>query len=427
MNIEHSVSEFADWIGEVLRFEIEETEETFIYTPVRFNDVKLVLSKQKLQNEIDLLSSFQASSDTILSTDKTYEIIVREESPFFRFTPRPSGNDVVIQQDDEDNHVSYTLGRPSNEFVLYLVQKAALLGEPRALYRSVMSSSMMRRELESEPCILDLLRKFVGGRMSLKVTSNAKKSTSEFERFSTAFLFNISYNTDTAFVQQRDFEELLRTGRITRNRRQNIEEIDPPRRSYIPDLIHHYQLAIGTENPMLEYISFYHIAEHFFEAVFTDALVEKVRNKITHADFSYRRKKDISSLIKEIGNSIKLRDDSFTFNEREGLRLTLERHVNLDELKNKLNEYDSSLVEYYKLNVVSFSGAGKVDLNGDDEALIFKHLANRIYKNRNSIVHSKDSEKSKYTPFKDDGTLVKEVPLLRFVSEQIIFETSSVI
>jgi len=427
MNIEHSINEYADWIGEVLRFTMVETDDSFIYTPVRFDDVTIALSKQKLQEEIDLLSSFQASSDTILSTDKSYEIIVREESPFFRFTPRPRGNGIVLEQEDEDNHVSYTLGRPSNEFVLYLIQKAALLGEPRALHRPVMSSPIMRRELEGELCILDLLRKFIGGGMSLKVTSQSKKSASEFEKFSTAFLFNISYNTDTAFVQQRDFEELLRTGRITRNRRQDIEDIDPPRRSYISDLIHHYQLAIGTESPMLEYISFYHIAEHFFEMIFTDALVEKVRNKITHADFSYRRKKDISSLIKDIGKSIKLRDDSVTFNEQEGLRLTLERYVDLNELKNKLNEYDSSLIDYYKSNTVSFSGAGKVDLSGEDDSLIFKHLASRIYKNRNSIVHSKDSEKSKYTPFRDDGTLVKEVPLLRFISEQIIFETSTVI
>lgn len=386
----------------------------------------MILTKQKLQEEIDLLAGFEASSDTILSTEKSYEILVREESPYFRFTPRPHGSGIVLEQEDRENRLTYTLGRPSNEFVLYLIQKAALIGEPRALYRPTMNGHMMRRALEEEPCILDILKKFVGGRMSLKVEASSKRTLTEFEKFSTAFLFNISYNTDTAFVQQRDFEELLRTGRITRNRRQNIEDIDPPRRSYLPDLVHHYQLAIGTENPMLEYISFYHIAEHFFEIVFTDALVEKVRNKITHADFSYRRKKDISTLIKDIGKSIKLRDESVTFNEQEGLRLTLEKYVALDELIDKLQDYDSTLVEYYKTNSVSFSGAQKVDLTGDDENLIFKHLASRIYRNRNSIVHSKYSEKSKYTPFRDDRTLVREVPLLRFISEQIIFNTSSV-
>ena len=38
MNIEHSINEYADWIGEVLRFTMVETDDSFIYTPVRFDD-----------------------------------------------------------------------------------------------------------------------------------------------------------------------------------------------------------------------------------------------------------------------------------------------------------------------------------------------------------------------------------------------------
>ncbi|WP_233143589.1 hypothetical protein [Neiella marina] len=280
--------------------------------------------------------------------------------------------------------------------------------------------------LEDEPCGFDVLKRFLAGRLTLKVTSDSKRTSTEFDKFSSAFLFNISYNTDSALVQQRDFDELLRTGRITRTRRSNIDEIDPPRRTYVPDLIHHYQLAVGTENPMLEYISYYHVAEHFFESIFTEALVEQVKSKITHPDFSYKRKKDISSLIRDIGKSIKMRDEGVTFNEQEGLRLTLKKHVNICDLVVKLNEYDNSLIQHYRTSAVPFSGAQVVNLEGDDEELIFKHLASRIYKNRNSIVHSKESEKSKYTPFRDDKTLVKEVPLIRFISEQIIFSTSSI-
>ena len=178
---------------------------------------------------------------------------------------------------------------------------------------------------------------------------------------------------------------------------------------------------------MLEYISYYHIAEHFFESMFYDDLIEKVRNKITGADFSYKRKSDISSLIKDISKSVKLRDESLTFNEQEGLQITLKNFVKIDELKTKVESYKSDLLDYYKLNLVPFSGGAKVDLNSNDIQAIYKHLAARIYQTRNSIVHSKDSDKSKYTPFKDDKSLVKEVPLIRFIAEQIIFSTSKVI
>lgn len=428
MDLDINISDFALWIAEILRFDLEETEESYLYSP-RFGsveDISLTLPKEKLEKEIEILKVYDATSETVLSDDKTYEILVREEGHFYRFMPRSRDEDVVLNIGDPENKITYTLGRPSNQFALYLIKTAADYGEPRALSRPGMPSSVMRRVLEEQPCVLELVKKFIAGRLTLKLRSESKKTVSEFDKFSSAFLFNITYNTDTSLVQQRDFDELLRTGRITRSRRSSLDEIDPPRRTYIPDLIHHYQLAVGTENPMLEYISYYHIVEHFFESIFNEALVEKVRNKLTHPDFSYKRKKDISSLIKDIGKSIKMRDDSMTFSEQEGLRLTLEKYVDLADLNQKLNEYDDSLISYYKTSPVSFSSAPVVDLEGDDEELIFKNLAGRIYKNRNSIVHSKESEKSKYTPFRDDRTLVKDVPLIRFISEQIIFATSNV-
>ena len=430
MEIIDSINDFASWIGAIIRCEVQETNDSFVYKPIRSSitdDLQLTLSKEKLTNEILLLESFDFVSETVIATETSYEILVREEGPFLRFSPRNRDEDIIVEVEDTENKLVYSLGQPSNQFMLFLIKNAVGYGEPRALPRSVLPNSMMLRFMEEQPCVFVYLKKFMRGRMTLKVNSHNRKSVNDFDKFSSAFLFNITYNTDTALVQQRDFDEILRTGRITRNRRSNINEIDAPRRTYVPDLIHHYQLAVGTENPMLEYISYYHIVEHFFETVFNEALVEKVRSTLKHPDFSYKRKHDISALIKEIGKSIKMRDESMTFNEQEGLRLTLKKYLDIHELVQKLNEYDASLVEYYKLASVSFSGAGTIHLEGSDEELIYKHLAARIYKNRNSIVHSKESEKSKYTPFKDDKTLVKEVPLLRFISEKIIFETSKLL
>lgn len=380
MEIKNDVAEFASWIADILRVEFEESEDTFIFSSVgRMKEVQLSVTKEKLQNEIDRLAEYEAVSETVISTGKSYEILVREEGSYSRFSPRSGADDNVLSVEDNENGLQYSLGRPSNAFALYLIQKAASYGEPRALSRPILSSSMIQRALEEKPCVLDFIKKFIAGRLTLKIDSTSKISTNEFDKYSSAFLFNISYNTDTALVQQRDFDELLRSGRITRTRRFNTDELDPPRRTYIPDLVHHYQLAVGTENPMLEYISYYHIAEHFFEDVFTDALVEKVRNKITHADFSYKRKKDISSLIRDIGNSIKIRDESMTFNEQEGLKLTLKKYIDLKDLAEKLNGYDEALINYYKQQPVSFSGASTVDIESEDNELVFKQLSARIY------------------------------------------------
>jgi hypothetical protein len=56
-----------------------------------------------------------------------------------------------------------------------------------------------------------------------------------------------------------------------------------------------------------------------------------------------------------------------------------------------------------------------------------KDLVQRIYFTRNAIVHSKDGEKGKYLPFSHEKQLVKEVPLLRFISEAIIISNSNVV
>lgn len=76
---------------------------------------------------------------------------------------------------------------------------------------------------------------------------------------------------------------------------------------------------------------------------------------------------------------------------------------------------------------MGFSGGDEVDLENPNESIIGEKLSSRIYKTRNAIVHSKESERVRYTPFRDDRILVKEIPLLRFIAEQIIIESSSVV
>ena len=87
---------------------------------------------------------------------------------------------------------------------------------------------------------------------------------------------------------------------------------------------------------------------------------------------------------------------------------------------------NSEKIQYYKQNKVEFSGGIEFDLDDADHEKILKSLTKRIYATRNSLVHSKDGDKSRYTPFRDDRVLVKEVPLMRFISEMVILMESTV-
>jgi len=422
MEINATEGDFANWIREILHISLKEKDEQFLYD-IGDNDLfEAIVDKSLFTQYIEQLRGINCSEEMILVSSKSYEILLTEEP-----SENPIKNTII---EDQDNSVKYFLSRPSNEYLLFLIYKLSPTFSP--LFLQLMEGMRISYSFDTgeEIDIFKLLRKRCSFR-TLRIESERNRTVTEFEKFSSAYLFQLSYNLNIAFVPQLYLDEFLRTERISRIRHSDFRDIEPPRRHYIPDLIYHYQLAVAADNPFLEFLSYYHVIEHFFEEVFEKDLVERVRNKITHPEFSYKREKDITGLIKDISRSFKIRDEKgdekVIFNEQEALRLTLTLYVDIVKLQEKLASYDDNLINYYQSTKVPFSDASEVDLQESDTSKIFKKLAARIYKTRNSIVHSKKSDKARYTPFKDDRILVKEIPLLRFISEQIIINTSKLI
>lgn len=300
--------------------------------------------------------------------------------------------------------------------------------DPRDSRVGMIYRPSLDRQIQDEGgmSLLEFIRQTSFRWLTLKISSEKVIQAPLFARYTHAFLFQIAYNLDISLVPQRLIEEMVRSGRINRMRRSRTEDIDPPRRVYNEDLVQHYLLAVSTENPVIEYLSYYHVLEYFFESVFNDDLVNTIRDSITSPGFSYKRKTDISKLINSIKRSLQIRSQTITYSEAEALKLCIERFASMPDLIEKLNAYDEALLDFYKNNKVEFSGGPEVDLQSPDSAAVAKKLATRIYSTRNSLVHSKEGERSKYTPFKDDRALVKEVPLLRFVSEMVIVSESAV-
>ncbi|MFH8991999.1 hypothetical protein [Streptomyces sp. NPDC017940] len=114
-------------------------------------------------------------------------------------------------------------------------------------------------------------------------------------------------------------------------------------------------------------------------------------------------------------------------NEQRALELVLERFVDISRLVAELNTYDGTLINYYKANGVPFAGANKVDLTVANEETVRTSMAKRIYKVRNALVHAKEGDLPKYAPFAHDDELSQEVPLMRFISEQIIIKHGKVL
>ena len=412
-------------IADALRCEPVEAEHSYSFTVRSRNPHNVSITKSDLGIAISSLSGKSPYADLWLSDDKQLELLVREEG----YGPSRSlrGEPLVIR--DDDNGVTYTTARPSDAYVLFFLEQISQHPDPRLFLRGFPSSMLDRMMQENDPplTVFEILTRAYLRIKTVIVQCDTKTSVSRMTTFANAFLFQLAFNTDIALVPQRELDGYTRAGRISRMRRNRPAEMDPPRRVYNADLIHHYLLAVSTDNPVVEYLSHYHTLEHFYEAVFHDDLIMAVQSQVTTPSFSYRRKKDIRDLIKTVRKSLKIQNDTVTFSEEQALRLTLEKFFELSELASDLDAYDDSLLSYYKNNKVGFSNGPIVDLHNSDQTKTLKALAKRIYSTRNALVHSKDGEKAKYTPFADDHELAKELPLLRFIAERVILSNSNMI
>jgi len=176
---------------------------------------------------------------------------------------------------------------------------------------------------------------------------------------------------------------------------------------------------------MLAFLSFYHVLEHWFESVYNDDLVSQVQKIITGPRFSYGKTGDIMTLISKVTKAVKERGEEYKIDELSALKLTLQKYVDHAELLRDIKSFNPRLVEHFRTTKVSFADGDTLDLESTDDTRLRAALANRIYKTRNSLVHSKDGTKSRFIPFKDDKDLEPEVTLLRFVAEQVVIGSSS--
>lgn len=410
-----------------LRCEPEETDDAYSFTYSGRVGGKLLfnLEKATIQALVREINEKTVYSSLCLCNDTSMELLVREESPI----PVRRFREDELHIRDDDNGISYWVSEASDAYLLFFLDQIEQHSDVRNFFRPYIKSMMERRLLEQDnaPSLFKFLKINFIRISTVRIKCDAKTSVVRMSKFANSFLFQLAFNTDIALVPQRELDALSRSERISRMRRIRLSDIDPPRRIYKEDLIHHYLLATSTDNPLVEYLSHYHVLEHFYEAVFNDDLILSIQDQITQPSFSYRRKQDVKGLISTIKKSLKIRNDTITYSEEEALVLTLAKFIEVPDLVHDLEAYDSKLVDYYRDKKVSFSGGVEVDLRSGDSEKILKKLAKRIYQTRNALVHSKDGEKAKYTPFADDHALAMELPLLRFISEQTILKDSSLI
>ena len=176
------------------------------------------------------------------------------------------------------------------------------------------------------------------------------------------------------------------------------------------------------------YISFYHIIEHYFDAVFRKKLTEEIKERITRPDFSYKNEEKLYELAKYIRRHMSNDDDSGKGNEFDSLKYVLMEYVPIEELKNRIRNLDPNAIEYYQNSFVQFTTSKKTKIAWSDTQGVYTNLATRIYETRNALVHSKSEQfANQYRPYENRKDLILEIALIKAVAELVLINSSEIL
>jgi hypothetical protein len=417
-----NIDDIKEAIKTLFNFSVaEETAEKIVFTII--SDKTAVLDKTQVNEIIHDLTLLNTDQEVEMFDNNTYEVLVRQEHRII-FSKEISQKDVV-------NKIEYDIDKPTDKYLIFFLYNLAKQNTPRILRGGIMPHRLRRlyeKEQQTslfELNVLEVIKEIVPRLETLQIKSENNRKKAEYEQLVYAFLFNLGYNLDYTILPLRFMDEFTQPYRLGRLRRANFSDVEPPKRVYLNELVLHYQKGISSESIDHQFLSFYHVLEHFFEKIYNDDILNSIKAELTKPSFSYKRNKDLSGLISLIQNRLKYKNDEFLLNELEALELTLRKFIkDIPYLATELTTISPTLIEYFKTTDVPFSKGNKVNFENSNVNEIYTNLAKRIYLTRNSIVHSKETDKSKYTPFRDDKDLLTEIYLVRLIAEIVIIENS---
>ena len=325
--------------------------------------------------------------------------------------------------EDCENQIKYKIDVASYEYVIWFLFSL----DDREL-RKIRDFSISRTgwgyrndgQEDEQKSLLEFLRRNLRSLITLKIQCASMKTKVQFEQIFDSFRFQLANSFNDVVMPLNDLRDLCMP-MVGRRITTSTSEFTAPKRVYVTELTNQYYMGLSSKLPFVQFISYYHVMEYYFEKVYNDDMIKSLQDKISSPRFSIKREQDIKEIVRFVTKKVHDKNERYDINELEALELVLRKYIDISEL---LNNIPDMSIDYYKTYEVPFSKGDIVDFDDISNPKLYKKMAARIYKTRNSIIHSKSGEKAVYSPFKDDEALEKEIPLLRYVAEEIIIKTS---
>jgi len=191
-------------------------------------------------------------------------------------------------------------------------------------------------------------------------------------------------------------------------------ELQLPRVRFNSELIKFYQRGKSTDDPVIQYLSFYHVLEYYFVSVSDEQLYNRLSQRINDPKFITSP----SQLNRIIQDTLTHKRET---DETEMLKLVLQKYVDKTELIEFIKAYEEYLGDqiYTKRRVI-FGDSLEIKLNPDH---VIANLSTRIKVIRNALVHSSDryERKQRYIPSSSSEKVIKnEIPLIRHLAEKVV-------
>lgn len=416
--------EIKELLKNILGIEMEMDEECDIILPNETDGREnVIIANDELLTAFNNLQTY--GRDKLEMYTNTYrEVALRLDTPIRMLSEIKSITDTT-------NGISYSIGSASFVYCLFLLNLIA--EEVKNGDRSIRIDLRHRARLalrrptvpdtnEHENILSQLLRV-----NTLKISTKDAQSINNLRSFASSFEFVYMYKKGVAISEHSDIQDIYSIGNSTFRRYR--EELDtPPQRTFNSAVLDYYTMALESRDPFTKYISFYHIVEHYFDAVFRKKLTDQIRERITNPDFSYKNENKIYDLAKFIKKHMNSDGESGKGDEFESLRYVLMEYVPIDELLNRMDNLGNKAKEYYQDNFVPFTTSKKTKISWSNLDGVYTNIATRIYETRNSLVHSKSEQiANQYKPYENTKDLLLEMPLIEAVAELVLINSSETI
>lgn len=282
-------------------------------------------------------------------------------------------------------------------------------------------------QINSDEAIYFLLSSIINRNLTVLCLSSANPNSMEdieVQQRLSSMLFNLNFERYKIRLSE-NYEDFLGLRNISSNTHKELSKISLPRKVYNEALLHLYSAANWSDNPFTQYISYYQIIERKFSQIHKDNLVKLLQGEISRPDFEINNKNEIYKIEESI-----IAQSNDSRKEENQLKDVIKNYFpNKDNFVVFNKKLSKEQLEYYLKRIPEFldkNMKNKLVINFDSENLnkIYNPLVKRIYTIRTALVHNKEGRANNYDPTADYSSLVKEVPLIRIVAENIILNSS---